>query len=242
MLWFMGSQRVGHDWATDSNWTEEKGINVKDPNSYYLSVVGQIWRRSLNDLLLLWEPCTGVFIVLFSLMIQGSQATSSRIERSRNYSWIWEPCHTFQGTKGEIVLESESTQLKKWMVISKWIGCCQKGFLWWVCGKESICQCRWCKRCRCNPWVRKVSLKRKWQATPALLLVKSHGWRSLADYSPWVARVGHNLVIKSQKQVEFPPKQTLKQEFKCKSFIWEMILGRTCMEKRKWDWEGKEPV
>ena len=25
MLWFMGSQRVGHDWATELNWTEIRG-------------------------------------------------------------------------------------------------------------------------------------------------------------------------------------------------------------------------
>ena len=30
MLWFMGSQRVGHDWATELNWTELKwGLNPK---------------------------------------------------------------------------------------------------------------------------------------------------------------------------------------------------------------------
>ena len=27
VLWFMGSQRVGHDWATELNWTEASGIN-----------------------------------------------------------------------------------------------------------------------------------------------------------------------------------------------------------------------
>ena len=30
------------------------------------------------------------------------------------------------------------------------------------------------------PW------RRKWQPTPVLLPEKSHGWRSLVDYSPWV--------------------------------------------------------
>ena len=27
LLWFMGSQRVGHNWATELNWTELKSIN-----------------------------------------------------------------------------------------------------------------------------------------------------------------------------------------------------------------------
>ena len=36
-----------------------------------------------------------------------------------------------------------------------------------------------------DPWVRKISWKRKWQPTPVLLPGKSHGWRSLVGYSPW---------------------------------------------------------
>ena len=28
MLWFMGSQRVGHDWGTELNWTEEINLHV----------------------------------------------------------------------------------------------------------------------------------------------------------------------------------------------------------------------
>ena len=33
MLWFMGSQRVGHDWATEVNWTELCAINMGTPLS-----------------------------------------------------------------------------------------------------------------------------------------------------------------------------------------------------------------
>ena len=29
ILWFMGSQRVGHDWATELNWTEASGTYYK---------------------------------------------------------------------------------------------------------------------------------------------------------------------------------------------------------------------
>ena len=36
-----------------------------------------------------------------------------------------------------------------------------------------------------NPWVGKISWIRKWQPTPVLLPVKSHGWRNLVGYSPW---------------------------------------------------------
>ena len=36
-----------------------------------------------------------------------------------------------------------------------------------------------------DPWVRKIRWRRKWQPIPVLLPGKSHGWRSLAGYSPW---------------------------------------------------------
>ena len=68
------------------------------------------------------------------------------------------------------------------------------GLLWWLSGKESACQCR---RCKFNPWVRKIPWRRKWQPTPVFLSGKFHEQRSLAGYSPWsYKRVGHHLVIK----------------------------------------------
>ena len=48
--------------------------------------------------------------------------------------------------------------------------------------KESAHQCR---RCGFDPWVRKISWRRKWQLTPVFLPGKFHGERSLVDYSPW---------------------------------------------------------
>ena len=51
-------------------------------------------------------------------------------------------------------------------------------------GKESTCQCKRSKRSRVPPWVGKIPWRRKWQPTPAFLPGKSHGWRSLAGYSP----------------------------------------------------------
>ena len=36
-----------------------------------------------------------------------------------------------------------------------------------------------------DPWVEKLSWKRKWHPTPVFLPGKSHGHRSLAGYSPW---------------------------------------------------------
>ena len=48
---------------------------------------------------------------------------------------------------------------------------------------ESICLQS--GRLRFNPWVGKIPWRRKWQSTLVLLPGKSHGGRSLVDYSPW---------------------------------------------------------
>ena len=55
----------------------------------------------------------------------------------------------------------------------------------WLSGKETACQCR---RCRFDPWVRKIPWKWKWLPTPVFLPGEFHGQRSLVGYSPWVAR------------------------------------------------------
>ena len=74
----------------------------------------------------------------------------------------------------------------------------QYGLPWWLSGKESACQCR---RCRFNPWVRKIPWRRKWQPIPGSLPGKSHGQRSLTGYSPWgCKRLRHDLVTKQQQR------------------------------------------
>ena len=40
-------------------------------------------------------------------------------------------------------------------------------------------------RRRFDPWVGKIPWRRGWLLTQALLPRESHGWRSLAGYSPW---------------------------------------------------------
>ena len=44
------------------------------------------------------------------------------------------------------------------------------------------------RRHRFCPWVRKIPWRRKWWPTPVFLPGKSHGQRSLASYSSWVAK------------------------------------------------------
>ena len=50
--------------------------------------------------------------------------------------------------------------------------------------KESACQCRRCRRCRFDPWVRKISWRGKWQSAPVFLPRKFHEERILEGYSP----------------------------------------------------------
>ena len=74
----------------------------------------------------------------------------------------------------------------------------------WCSGKESTCQCRRCKRCGFDPWIKKTAWSRKWQSTPVFLPGKSHGQRSLAGYSPWDHK---ELDVTYTK---LPPPQTLR--------------------------------
>ena len=52
-------------------------------------------------------------------------------------------------------------------------------------GKEPACQFRRQKRHRFNPWVGKISWRRKWQPTPVFLPWESHGQGRLVGYIPW---------------------------------------------------------
>ena len=61
-----------------------------------------------------------------------------------------------------------------------------KGLLRWLSGKESACLCRRCKRPGFDPWVGKISWRKKWKPTPVFLPGEVHGQRRLAGYySPW---------------------------------------------------------
>ena len=71
------------------------------------------------------------------------------------------------------------------------------GLLWCLNGKEPACQWR---SHRFNPWVEKISWRRKWQPTPVFLPGEFHWQRSLVDYSPRSQRVGHDLATKQQQR------------------------------------------
>ena len=69
----------------------------------------------------------------------------------------------------------------------------------WLSGKESTCQYKRHKRHGFDPWVGKITWRRKWKSVPVFLPGKSHRQRSPASYSSWgCKRVGHDLVTKQQ--------------------------------------------
>ena len=66
---------------------------------------------------------------------------------------------------------------------------------WWHSGKETACQSR---RCGFNPRVGRTPWRMELPPTPIFLPGKSHGQRSLGNYSPWgPKRIGHDLVTRS---------------------------------------------
>ena len=59
-------------------------------------------------------------------------------------------------------------------------------------GKEPACQCKRRMRLGFNPWVEKIPWRKTWQPPPIFLPGESLGQGSLASYSPWGLRVGHD--------------------------------------------------
>ena len=71
---------------------------------------------------------------------------------------------------------------------------------WWFSGKESACQCRSCRRCGLNPWVRKIPWGRKWQALQYPCLgnpMDRRAWRTI-DHG---IGVRHNFLNKLQQRI-----------------------------------------
>ena len=51
--------------------------------------------------------------------------------------------------------------------------------------KELVCQCRRHKKCRFDPWVKKIPWRRAWQPTPVFTSREFHEQRSLVGCSPY---------------------------------------------------------
>ena len=89
-------------------------------------------------------------------------------------------------------------------------------------GKESTCQFRGHSF---DPWVGKISWRRKWQPTPVFLPGKSHGQRSLASYTPWGRkRVGHNLATQQHIDQWDHLMTSMEYQFSKKELIMHSIM------------------
>ena len=107
---------------------------------------------------------------------------------STRWTWVWVNSGSWWWTGRPGVLRFMGLQRVRhdWVTELNWI--LSNRLPRWHSGKESACQPKRCKRCRFNPWIRKISWRRAWQPTPVFLPGKSHGQRSMAGYSPWVAK------------------------------------------------------
>ena len=90
-------------------------------------------------------------------------------------------------SKGELhsfVKKGEVQCLKytlPWQAGQGWFNGFSSAWLPWWLREQSVCL--QCGRPGFNPQVGTIPWRRKWQATPVLLLGKFHGWRSLVSYS-----------------------------------------------------------
>ena len=82
----------------------------------------------------------------------------------------------------EIRVESTKEHICDWFKLWMDLRDLGQGFSGGASGKEPPCQCRRCKRCRFNLWVRKIPWRRAWQFTPILLPREFHGQRNVVGY------------------------------------------------------------
>ena len=85
-------------------------------------------------------------------------------------------------------------------------------------GKEHACHYR---RHKLDPWVRKITWRRKWKPTSVFLPEKYHGQRNLAGYNLWgPKRVGPELVAKQLQNCSKIKKSIIQNKTKL-SVSWQ---------------------
>ena len=84
--------------------------------------------------------------------------------------------------------------------------------------KKPTCQRR---RCRFDTWVGKIPWRRAWQHTLVFLPGKSHGQKSLVDYSPWGRKESDTLRLSSLVVYIWPAPTNLRKE---KNGIYSALL------------------
>ena len=106
-----------------------------------------------------------------------------------------------------------------------------------ACGKESASQCRSRGRCRFDPWVGKIPLRRKWHPTPVFLPEKFHGQRSFVGDSSWGHKESdttkrlNRQSIHGNKCCTIPFMQSLETG---KGNLWYSNVGSSCFWPGEW--------
>ena len=98
--------------------------------------------------------------------------------------------------------------------------------------------CLWCRRYGYYPQIGKIPWSRKWQPTPVFLPGKVRGQRSLAGYSSWGHRVGHNWTTEHACSLSWIWIFTLLENFSMhlwgKGYGYSVWVGRG-IEAHGWD-------
>ena len=72
-------------------------------------------------------------------------------------------------------------------------------------GKESACQCRRCRRCVFDPWVRKIPWSRKWQPIPLETSMNRGAWWvtvcGAAKSRTWLSYWAHSIYFIYDKYI-----------------------------------------
>ena len=79
------------------------------------------------------------------------------------WTWVWVNTRSGWWTGKPSVLQSQRVRHNRVKELN-WTDWLNRGFPGGASGKEPTCQGR-CKRCRFDPWVRKISWRRAWQPT-----------------------------------------------------------------------------
>ena len=102
----------------------------------------------------------------------------SRTTRIRNsscpcdsYAFHWEVCPS-RSSHNWLLINSVTTSVYNMgFLVAHWLRICL--------------QCRSHRRCRFNPWVRKISWRREWLCIPVFLPGEPHGQKIQVGYSPY---------------------------------------------------------
>ena len=126
------------------------------------------------------------FHFIWPLIFHHSECVCEWEKSSENIDW------GVMNTFGKANSQIRNLQIMR-MTVSQvlWLYYFISGLPMWHSGKESIWQCRRCKRHGFDPWVRKIPWSRKWQPAPVFWPGKFHGQRCLVSYSPWGGKHSH---------------------------------------------------